>query len=169
MSDTPKTDVLKRGHPLPVKSSWADEIIESHERLERELTSVTKERDGLQKSFNVVNSRMIETVCERDSLQSALLACAEASHRAKNAMLASLNNQGGIGGKERFPRPIWKEIQVSRNQLEEALSLPAVQAVLKRELADSDIDRQANAERIGDKERDIAIERAAQRRDDLGE
>jgi hypothetical protein len=35
MSDTPKTDALRRGHPLVVKSSWAGEILESHEMLEK--------------------------------------------------------------------------------------------------------------------------------------
>jgi len=130
MSDTPRTDANEI-KTIDVYGIMEFVDVDFARALERELAAVTKERDGLQKSFNVVNSRMIETVCERDSLQSALRTCAEASHRAKNAMLASLNNQGGIGGQERFPRPIWKEIQVSRNQLEEALSLPAVQNVLK--------------------------------------
>lgn len=42
-SNTPLTDALKRGHPLPHKSSWADEILESHERLEKQLSSAAQD------------------------------------------------------------------------------------------------------------------------------
>ena len=51
-----------------------------------------------------------------------LLACVEALKRCDTALLAALNNQGGVSGEERFPKPIWMELKATKDQCQQALA-----------------------------------------------
>lgn len=55
----------------------------------------------------------------------------EALKRSHDALLASLNNQGGISGTERFPKPVWREIKAAREQNNAALSTPSAMEFLQ--------------------------------------
>lgn len=103
---TPRTLALRRGHPLQVKSSWAGEILESHEQLEREnialkesLRLKTAESEAWESTAKLVSKspcghpndcaydknadRRWANIgcvwCERDNLRAALVKIAKSS------------------------------------------------------------------------------------------
>jgi hypothetical protein len=128
MSDTPRTDANE------IKTIDVYGIMEFVDAdfariLERELAGVTKERDEFKQLFKSCRYDREKAWSQCDSLQSALRACAEALNKlkttARHAHECYLFKNGLVVRKGDCSESCEMLI------IEKALSLPAVQAVLK--------------------------------------
>jgi len=70
---------------------------------------------------NIRNATVDALRDEHDTLTARVKELEAVVIRANNALLMALNNQGGMTGQARFPKPVWQEIQATRSAIDSAM------------------------------------------------
>lgn len=137
-SNTPRTDALRHGHPLQVKSSWAGEILDSHESLERELN-----QERIKHFQNVETERRLKSekreqiqALERDlaAAQALLKQCGEALDDLKQSCISIIFPLLNKKGDSSIAMWLPEQMQVSKamQDTDTALSHPLMKQIMEK-------------------------------------